>query len=134
MQVLFLYGWDEKQNRYTEQWETQPTPTSSDNNKGMLESAVQLGQSAFTNKGVELLQVDTNDGVVLSSERGSMARCKQKPVGDAMKITSKRRFYELQKRGVFPGPSAYSVRSRRPIYFQDAILTCLEVRRRNVGE
>jgi hypothetical protein len=46
---------------------------------------------------------------------------------------SKRRFYELQQRGVFPQASAYSVKSRRPIFFSDAIRTCLDVRRRHVG-
>ncbi len=46
---------------------------------------------------------------------------------------SKRRFYELQKQGVFPDPSAYTLVSRRPIYFAEDIRTCLGVRRRNVG-
>lgn len=51
----------------------------------------------------------------------------------SMLSLSKRRFYELQKAGVFPFPTAYLLRSRRPIYFADAIRACLEVRRRNVG-
>ncbi len=46
---------------------------------------------------------------------------------------STRRFYELQNAGVFPRPSAYLLTSRRPIYFEEDIRTCLDVRRRNVG-
>src|SRR5688572_23383299 len=46
---------------------------------------------------------------------------------------SKRRFYELQRDGVFPRPSAYHLSSRRPLYFLDDWYACTEVMRTNVG-
>jgi hypothetical protein len=45
---------------------------------------------------------------------------------------SRARFYQLQKKGMFPPPSV-NPSTKRPFYDQDAQKVCLEVRRKNVG-
>lgn len=50
-----------------------------------------------------------------------------------MLALSKRRFYELVAVGVFPRASAYSLKSRRPIFSREDVDICLNVRRDGIG-
>lgn len=45
---------------------------------------------------------------------------------------SRARFHQLRQAGVFPEP-VYQLANRRPVYFEDQQVVCLEVRRRNCG-